>query len=90
MVSARTILRKKAKSDMTDIHTNVPSEFASQEVDKLFKKYKAYLVESNELKQILQNELAQDRANTGNCKIVTEIERMERTEVQVLSAARIR
>ena len=46
-VSARTILRNKSKVSLKDVDTNVPENFAHQQVQSLFEEYKEYLTDSS-------------------------------------------
>ena len=89
-VCTRTILRTKKKAGVLDIDTNVPEDYAQQQVSSCFAEYKAYLISSDEHRQTFQQELAQARSEENNKKVPKEIERMDRTEKQRTSAARIR
>ena len=90
MVSARAIINKKQYAGMEDTHKDLTENIAKQELNNLFTKYKAHLKNATELRQIFQYELAKRRSKEGDTKIATEVEIIERTETQRISAARIR
>ena len=89
-VGARTILRKKKKAGLEDVDTNVNQEYALAQINDLFKLYKEYLSTKVEKRQHFQHQLATARAKEGNLKVSKEIERMQCTEQQRVSAQRIR
>ena len=72
MSSARIILRGK-KVKMEVININVPKEFSTQEIDKLYAHYKKYRLEVNEHIRLFQHMLATVRAQVGNTKIGPEV-----------------
>ena len=89
-VGARTIIRKKKRAGMENIETNVPIDFAMEQINTLFAEYKEYLTQKVEKRQDFQNQLATARAKEGNTKVSKEIERIQCTERQRASAQRIR
>ena len=89
-VGARTILRKKKKAGLEDVDTNVNQEYALAQINDLFQLYKEYLTIKVEKRQHFQHQLATARAKEGNLKVSKEIERMQGTEQQRVSAQRIR
>ena len=89
-IGARTILRKKKKAGMHRIETVVLKAYATDQINKLFGEYRAYLSQKDEKRQTFQHELAVARAKEGNVKVAKEIERMKCTERQRQSAHRIR
>ena len=82
MVSACTILGKRDKAGLGNVNINVSEEFASQQGNIHFIRYKEYLTECKEQRHHFQDKLAQARANEGKNKVATEIDRMERTKAQ--------
>ena len=89
-ISARTIIRKKAKARMSEVETNVPLSFVNSQLRIHFKQYKEYLMNAAEKRQGFQDQLAQARAAEGNKSLANEIEKIKQVEAQRESAKRIR